>query len=1016
MPQKYTPDNTVIPQSRREEINTKILYVINAGSSALPDSAIYNCYTGIGGLHGLELKDFRNYHDFAEAKKEAEMGQFFTPPLVCAAAVGVLAVEPSERVLDACCGIGGFFNFLPAEENAWGFDIDPNALKVAGRLYPNAHLRRLDVRCWMPEREDKYDVIFQNAPYNLPFKDGQDKDITSQMYTLLKSADALNTAGLIAVICPSSFLADTFWNRTDIEKVSERFSFIGQSQLPADAFKAVGVESFRTKLMIWSLRCESIEGIPYDGSFCTLDELKERVSIFREKKHAARLKLIRESALTDGDTVFAYELRKLLFQIKAHPATRGSYGKATDYYQQFLTQKAPEGVTQAEYKQWYDHKRITKEKVLAYCRRLLAAQHPKKVRPGIRLINDRSGIRFVSDNAQGKKTLKDCNVTQLTVTGIATNGMSMERYFPGSLLATVDRKTLKAAQKTIRKRHDTFLENQTPVSQTEVRNDIRTYLDSFCFHNNSGTPCRFTDLQKEDLGHLLGRPFSLINWQQGSGKTAALYAFGRYLLDTGRTRTVFIVAPALAVNLTWKPFLEANGERYSILRSRSDIETAGKKGSFLVVPLSMMGTLYKPLRQLCRTMSWKATLLFDESDELSNPLSVRTRATLAAFRRLKHKMLATGTATRNNIAELYSQLELLYNNSTNMLCDCAFIYSFDKDGNLEEKSNDYYMRPFPARAGHQLFRACFCPGKTSVFGIKKFNQDVYNAESLNAICERTIVTRQFKEFAGQKYRIETVSVTPTDAEKAVYDKIFNDLQNLIPLYFSPQSDTRKESALRIIRTITLLIKACSVPHLMPGYNSGALPTKTGEIIRLVRSLREKVIIGTTTLEAVKMYSDILSREFPARKLFTVNGSVDFKRRDSLLKTFEATDDGILVCTQQSLKSSVNIPSCNQVIIESLQWNIPKIQQFFFRTIRFDSKEDTTVRFITYDQTIEQNILGLLMTKQRLNEFIKTGEVQSEDDVLEEYGLASDFLDTLLEKQHDKDGRVFFTWGGQRLQP
>ena len=36
--------------------------------------SIYNCYTGIGGLHDLKQSDFANYHKYAEAKKEFEMG------------------------------------------------------------------------------------------------------------------------------------------------------------------------------------------------------------------------------------------------------------------------------------------------------------------------------------------------------------------------------------------------------------------------------------------------------------------------------------------------------------------------------------------------------------------------------------------------------------------------------------------------------------------------------------------------------------------------------------------------------------------------------------------------------------------------------------------------------------------------------------------------------------------------------------------------------------------------------
>ena len=43
-----------IPQGKRAEINEKILFAINSGKDMIPAESIYNCYTGIGGLHNLK--------------------------------------------------------------------------------------------------------------------------------------------------------------------------------------------------------------------------------------------------------------------------------------------------------------------------------------------------------------------------------------------------------------------------------------------------------------------------------------------------------------------------------------------------------------------------------------------------------------------------------------------------------------------------------------------------------------------------------------------------------------------------------------------------------------------------------------------------------------------------------------------------------------------------------------------------------------------------------------------------
>ena len=83
---KYQIMNQSIPQASRQELNDKILYLIDndlAESSGITREDIYNAYTGDGGLHGLKYSDFDSYYEYSSAKKEIENGQFFTPAKVC---------------------------------------------------------------------------------------------------------------------------------------------------------------------------------------------------------------------------------------------------------------------------------------------------------------------------------------------------------------------------------------------------------------------------------------------------------------------------------------------------------------------------------------------------------------------------------------------------------------------------------------------------------------------------------------------------------------------------------------------------------------------------------------------------------------------------------------------------------------------------------------------------------------------------------------------------------------------
>ena len=118
--------------------------------------------------------------------------------------------------------------------------------------------------------------------------------------------------------------------------------------------------------------------------------------------------------------------------------------------------------------------------------------------------------------------------------------------------------------------------------------------------------------------------------------------------------------------MTWIPFLSMNREQFRVVRSNADLETVSE-GVFLVLSTSMLGKLKRGLARFVRRTSRKLCLVFDESDEITTPSSQRTRHILSLFRRLRYKILDTGTTTRNNIAELYSQFKLLYNNSINMI-------------------------------------------------------------------------------------------------------------------------------------------------------------------------------------------------------------------------------------------------------------------------------------------------------------------------------------------------------------
>ena len=55
-----------IPQDKRAEVNEKILFAIDSGKDPIPAESIYNCYTGIGGLHNLKMQSLFHHHQGAQ--------------------------------------------------------------------------------------------------------------------------------------------------------------------------------------------------------------------------------------------------------------------------------------------------------------------------------------------------------------------------------------------------------------------------------------------------------------------------------------------------------------------------------------------------------------------------------------------------------------------------------------------------------------------------------------------------------------------------------------------------------------------------------------------------------------------------------------------------------------------------------------------------------------------------------------------------------------------------------------
>lgn len=454
-----------IPQARRAEINEKILADIESGENRIPRQTIYNCYTGVGGLHDLNPDQFANYHEYACAKREFEQGQFFTPHALCRQIVSLAASDPTETVLDMGCGMGNFFNFLPNLHNAYGFDIDPRAVKVAGYLYPEAHISVQDMQQYEPAM--LFDLLLGNPPFNLKF--GND---SSQFYYFRKAYSVLKPAGLLLCIVPCSFLQSEFWDKSQIRYIDNCFSFLGQTKLPQDTFEDLGVAEFATKLVVFSRESAHIESRPYrEDEFITQEQLRERIARFREIKCSLKLKLRQETNRIEleEEQAFEYTMTKYLYEIKTHPHLRPKYEQAIALVSKFRSQTPPENASKTQYEE-YQRSKLTYAKVLAILRRYVREQHFVPQRK-VALVKTNYSYKL---KAYAPHLLDDIAVREVPIYKLTINNGGLPDA--GAWRTPDIEKQYRAARRVIGRKHREYLRQSIPYFQMPQDGHLTEYI------------------------------------------------------------------------------------------------------------------------------------------------------------------------------------------------------------------------------------------------------------------------------------------------------------------------------------------------------------------------------------------------------------------------------------------------------------------------------------------------------------------------------------------------------------
>ena len=294
-----------------------------------------------------------------------------------------------------------------------------------------------------------------------------------------------------------------------------------------------------------------------------------------------------------------------------------------------------------------------------------------------------------------------------------------------------------------------------------------------------------------------------------------------------------------------------------------------------------------------------SNLILDESDNIKSKTSQRAKAIKAIAKQIKRKFLMSGTPTRNNILEIYNQVELLCRNSANMICWAETQWEYDRSSrDYSEERNPHYLEPFPAWGGHKAFERTFSPRKVTCFGANETNQDIINAEAFTKLIEPIRFTRiyddekpRINEILGiadmEQYKEwKQVIVPMSDHETKVYDWILEEFARILEEYYRQMHDGSTASKLVIMRQILELLQGTSHPWTYLGYDGEKIGTKLLKALEIIEQAKlegRKVMIASPWVEtAHAMYELFESKGFP---VFRITTEMTKKKRAELVHAF-----------------------------------------------------------------------------------------------------------------------------------
>jgi len=247
-------------------------------------------------------------------------------------------------------------------------------------------------------------------------------------------------------------------------------------------------------------------------------------------------------------------------------------------------------------------------------------------------------------------------------------------------------------------------------------------------------------------------------------------------------------------------------------------------------------------------------------------------------------------------------------------------------------------------------------------------------------------------------KISTTTIYQTKAERALYKQVLEETRRFIEREMEESDNNRKANQLALAQAIRILQQTCSIPAHFPEYSGDANTSKRAHILnRCQTSDASHIAVGTIWKEAALDLVDFLQAAESTRQVFLFTGDESFNKRKDILAAFQAAPRAVLVTTQQSLRSSINVHAVSEVIADALPWNFSALEQWGRRFVRYNNvNRYVTLEILVCHGTLEERILGLLLRKENVAQIAAGDEECSDNELFDNYGIEGGELALLLD--------------------